>query len=586
VFSGENGRLTPLERVFLEPANATHRQYEALRAFFVDKVPSKEVAERFGYTPGSFRVLCHHFRADPTQEFFLPERTRPRTEQTPPSKSSRLRDRVVAMRKQNLSVYDIAAALAAEGETLSPPAIWGILSAEGFARLPRRADEERALRVGVTPAATADVRAFDLTPREFRTDAGGLFLFMPLLARSRFDEIMQDAGLPGSKMVPAGAAMRSLLALKLTGAARTSHAMASVFDDGLALFAGLNVIPKRSFLTEYSCRIASASYPKLMSAWFDEIGALGLDRGVSFHLDFHTIPFHGEDALIEKHYVSKRSRRQKGVLAFLAQDADRHVFCYANAGVRKADQADEVLRFAEFWQQRTGTLPEELVFDSKLTTYANLEALNHMGIGFITLRRRSAGLIAELEAAPLSAWRRIELRGIHRAYRTPKILDRQITLTDYTGPIRQIAVTDLGHEQPTLLLTNQLRRGAAGLIETYAKRMLIENSISDGVDFFHMDALSSVVAMKVNCDLQLTLIASSLYRLFAAQIGGAYTTAESRHIWRDFIDTSARVTITDDTVEVRFGKRAHNPYLLDAGFAETDVPVPWWAGRRLRLAFG
>jgi hypothetical protein len=311
-----------------------------------------------------------------------------------------------------------------------------------------------------------------------RHGVGGLFLFVPVLARARFDQIMQSAGLPGSRMVPAGAAMRSLLALKLTGAARTSHGMASVFDQGLALFAGLNVIPKRSFLTEYSCRIASASYPKLMSAWFDAIGALGLERGVGLHLDFHTIPFHGEDALVEKHYVSKRSRRQKGVLAFLAQDAERRVFCYANAGVRKADQADEVLRFAEFWEQRTGRLPRELVFDSKLTTYANLEA------------------------APVSAWRRIELKGVHRAYRTPKILDRHITLTDYTGPIRQIAVADLGHEEPTLLLTNQLRRGAAGLVETYAKRMLIENSISDGVDFFHMDALSSVVAMKVNCDLR------------------------------------------------------------------------------------
>jgi len=586
VFSGEDGRLTDLARVFLEPTNATHRQYEALRAFFVDQLPSKEVAERFGYTPGSFRVLCHHFRADPTREFFLPERTRATKEEKPSSKSSRLRDRVVAMRKQNLSVYEIAAALAVEGETLSPPAIWAILSAEGFARLPRRADEERAPRVGVTAAAPADVRALDLSAREFRTEFGGLFLFMPMLARSRFDEIINDAGLPGSKMVPAAAAMRSLLALKLTGAARTSHAMASVFDEGLALFAGLNVIPKRSFLTEYSCRIASASYPKLMRAWFEQAGALGLERGVSFHLDFHTIPFHGEDALIEKHYVSKRSRRQKGVLAFLAQDADKHVFCYANAGVRKAEQADQVLRFAEFWQQRTGTLPEELVFDSKLTTYKNLETLNQKGIGFITLRRRSAGLLAELEAAPASAWRRIELKGVHRAYRTPKILDRQITLTDYTGPIRQIAVTDLGHEQPTLLLSNQLRRGASGLIETYAKRMLIENSISDGVDFFHMDALSSVVAMKVNCDLQLTLIGASLYRLVAAQIGGAYTTAESRHIWRDFINASAHITITNDTVEVRFGKRAHNPYLLDAGFANTDVPVPWWEGRKLKLAFG
>ena len=214
------------------------------------------------------------------------------------------------------------------------------------------------------------------------------------------------------------------------------------------------------------------------------------------------------------------------------------------------------------------------MFDSKLTTYANLEALNQMGIGFITLRRRSAGLVAELEAAPTSAWRRIELKGVHRAYRHPRILDRRITLIDYEGPIRQIAVADLGHEEPTLLLTNQLQRGAAGLVDPYAKRMLIENSISDGVDFFHMDALSSVVAMKVNCDLQLTLIGSSLYRLFGAQIGGAYATAESRHIWRDFIDASARVTITDPTIEVRLGKRAHNPYLRDAGFAETDIPVP------------
>jgi hypothetical protein len=151
---------------------------------------------------------------------------------------------------------------------------------------------------------------------------------------------------------------------------------------------------------------------------------------------------------------------------------------------------------------------------------------------------------------------------------------------------RRPSERDLGHEEPTLLITNQLRRGAVGLVETYARRMLIENSISDGVDFFHMDALSSVVAMKVNCDLQLTLMGSSLYRLLGARVGGAYTTAESRHIYRDFVQASATVTVTADAVEVRFGKRAHNPYLLDAGFAETDVPVPWWQGRRLRLAFG
>ncbi len=586
MFSGGADDLTAVERAFLEPVNATHRQYEALRAYFVDKVPSKVAAERFGYTPGSFRVLCHDFRRDLDRAFFLPEGRRDKQTEKAPSKTSRLRERVVALRKQNLSVYDIAAVLAETGESLSPPAIWAMLSSEGFARLPRRPDESRPGRVGVTPGAVADVRALDLSPRQFRTEVGGLFLFVPVLADIGFDELMTGAGLPGSKMVPAGAAMRSLLALKLFGAARTSHAMAAVFDEGLALFAGLSAIPKRSFLTEYSCRIKPSCYPKLMTGWFEKMGTQGLERGVSFHLDFHTIPFHGEDALVEKHYVSKRSRRQKGLLAFLAQDALQRVFCYANAEIAKADQNDEILRFVEFWRARTGELPQELIFDSKLTTYANLDALNKMGIAFITLRRRGPKLLEELEAAPASAWRRVELKSLSRAYRTPRVLDRRIGLRDYDGPIRQLAITDLGHEEPTLLVTNQLRRGASGLIDTYAKRMLIENSISDGVDFFHMDALSSTVAMKVNCDLQLTLMGSSLYRLLGARIGGGYATAESRHIYRDFVQASAQVTITPDTVEVRFGKRAHNPYLLAAGFPDTDVPVPWWHGRRLRLAFG
>ena len=172
-------------------------------------------------------------------------------------------------------------------------------------------------------------------------------------------------------MIPAGHAMRSLLALKLFGNARYSHAMSDVLDEGLALFAGLNRIPKRAFLTEYSCRINPACYPKFLQLWFDAVGELGLKRGNSFDLDFHTIPFHGEDALMEKHYVSKRSRRQKGILAFLALDADQKFFCYANAALRKDEQNDEILQFVSFWKERTGTLPGELIFDSKLTTWAS-----------------------------------------------------------------------------------------------------------------------------------------------------------------------------------------------------------------------
>ena len=557
-----------LARIFSEPSNATHRQYEALRAHFLEGLSAAQVAERFGYTVGSFRVLASNFRRNPQRKFFVSPNKGP---QAAPKRDT-MREKVVALRKQNLSIYDISAVLERQGHKLSAVSVSTILKEEGFAKLPRRADEDRPGAVRPEAASVADARKLVLEPRSFRTKFGGLFVFLPYLAAVPFDDIVNGAGLPGSKMIPAAHAVRALLALKLFGAARKSHVMSSVFDEGLALFAGLNVVPKRSFLTEYSCRIKPDSYPKLMTAWFDAMSGLELGRGASFDLDFHTIPFHGQDALIEKHYVSKRSRRQKGVLAFLAQDAGKRVFCYANAEIRKSDQNDEILRFLDFWQERTGRLPEELIFDSKLTTYKNLDALNAMGIRFTTLRRRSKKMLDEIYQTPRSAWRRIQLDGVSRQYKTPRILDANITLDDYQGPLRQLTIMDLGHEEPTLLLTNQLKRSPAKLIARYAQRMLrasesaCENGIQDGVDFFHIDALSSAVAMKVNCDLQLTLMASSLYRLLGTQIGHGYRDAKSRHIFRDFVDATALIRIGETDIEVRFQRRAHNPLLAAADF--------------------
>lgn len=574
-------RLT-FAKHFLEPSSAGHRQYEALRAYFVEGRPAAEVARQFGYTPGSLRVLAHEFRKNPDRDFFRPSEREIR----PDSKRKRLRDAVVKLRKENLSIHDISRTLSREGQPVGATTVSTILAEEGFARLPRRADEERPDRVRPVPADVADIRALDLSPRQFRTRFGGLFLFVPLLVEADLKTIVRKAGLPGTKQVPADAAVRSLLALKLFGNARQSHVMSHVFDEGLALFAGLNVIPKRSFLTEYSCRIHSDCYAQWMRRWFSTVERLGLSWGSSFDLDFHTIPFHGEDALVQKHYVSKRSRKQKGILAFVAQDADRRVFCYGNADLRKEEQNDEILEFVRFWKQRTGAVPGELVFDSRLTTYGNLNRLNAEGIDFITLRRRSEKLLREIAAAPASAWRRIELKGVSRAYRTPRVLDQRVRLSDYDGEVRQLVAKDLGHESPTVLLTNQFRRSPSTLIGRYAQRMLIENGIEDGIDFFHMDALSSAVALKVNCDLQLTLMGSSLYRLLASRIGDGYETAKSRHVFRDFIDATATVTISEREIIVRFQKRAHNPLLLAAGFDRTDVRVPWMGRKRLQFVFG
>lgn len=577
----KHSNLTDLGRVFLTPRNATHRQYEALRAYLVDHVPQAEVAQRFGYTVGSFRVLVHQFRQDPERQFFLSPQVLRRSEPKDP-----IRERIVKLRKQNQSVYDISEALKKDGTPRSAVAVAEVLKKEGFAKLPRRRDEERPARTRPAAADRADVRELSLKPRSFRTKYGGLYLFLPALVSLGFDRVVRKSGLPGTQMIPAAHAMRSLLALKLFCKRRHTHVMSAVLDEGLALFAGLNAIPKRAFLTEYSCRINPACYSKLMRHWFDAMSTLGLQHGSSFDLDFHTIPFHGEDALLEKHYVSKRSRRQKGILAFLAQDGQKRFFCYANTDLRKEEQNDEILEFVKFWKKRTGRLPEELIFDSKLTTQANLSDLNRQGIGFITLRRRGPKLKQELAARPRSAWRRIELAGVSRTYKTPRILDQRITLDDYDGPIRQIAVTDLGHDEPTLLLTNQMRRSAVTLVERYAKRMLIENNIEDGVNFFHMDALSSAVALKVNCDVQLTLMASSLYRYLGQTIGNGYETAKSQHLFNDFIDATGHVTISDQHIVVRFQKRAHNPLLIGAGFDKTEVHVPWLGRKRLQFQFG
>ena len=186
--------ITFFEQFFLQPSNLTHRQYEALRAYFVDKVPSAVVATRFGYSPGSFRVLCHQFRQNPQRPFFLPASKGPK--QAP--KKDRTRQKIVDLRKHNLSIYDISKALRTEAISISPAMVGVILKEEGFARLPRRRDEERPPGAMPTIAPVADLRAFDLSPRRFRTQFGGLYLFLPYLAQLPFDRLLRQADLPAA----------------------------------------------------------------------------------------------------------------------------------------------------------------------------------------------------------------------------------------------------------------------------------------------------------------------------------------------------------------------------------------------------
>ena len=578
--------LTPPSRearFFLAPDAPLHRQYEALRCFFVEGAPSHVVAHRFGYSPGAFRVLCHQFRHDPTKRagFFQALKHGP---QTAPVRD-RVRTLAIAMRKKNLSVYDIQGELAEANHSISINALSVLLREEGFARLPRRPEHERPPRVKPEAAAVADVRTVSLAPRSFRTRVGGLFLFVPLMRQLDLAAVVRHAALPTSKMIPAEQAVRTLLALKLLGKERKSHVMDLVFDPGIALFAGLNVVPKRSYLAAYSSRIDRRGTGRFMDAWFDAVSGAGLGRGTSIDVDFHTVPANAQVEPLEKHYVSSRSRSQQGILVFLARDATERVLCYSQAGIPKAQQPHEVLRFVEFWERRTGHPPGELVFDSQLTTYANLSTLNQQAIQFITLRRRSKKMLAKIWSRPASAWQRITLRSLTRTFRAPKVLDERVHLKGYQGALRQVTVIDLGHEDPTVLLTNNFEITCPALVTRYAQRMLIENGISEAIQFFHLDALSSMVGLKVDFDLQITLMASSLYRLMADRIGREYARAQAKQIFRNLLDVSATVTITDADVTVTLDKRAHNPYLVASRLTDQPTPMPWFGGKSLRLGF-
>jgi hypothetical protein len=573
---GKPKGLSDIRRFFLQPASPKQRQYEALRAYFVEDRPAQEVAKSFGYSRGAFHVLCHHFRRDPAPAFFLSPRRGP---QSQPKKSA-ARDLIVRLRKQNHSVYEISHQLKDEGRPLSPTAVREVLKAEGFAPLPRRADDERPDYPRPTVEAVADVRQFQLQPQRFTTACGGLFLFVPDLLRLGLDPLAQKAGLPGSRLIPPAHALRSCLALKLWSLERKSHVMALVADEGLGLFAGLNVFPKKSFLSEYSSRIDHSQTLRVLAAWHAQTMGQSLFPGESFNLDFHSVPYYGKHPLLEHHYVSMRSRRQPSVLVFLAQDAGSHAFGYANADLRKGEEAEEVFAFVKFWKRTHGGVPRHLVFDSKLTTYAGLARLDKMNIDFITLRRRSPTLNKEIVLLPRSAWRTVELDVPTRQYRTPRYYEQSVVLAGCK--LRQFFIHDLGRDEPTILLTNQRHASPKALITRYAQRMLIENALSDAVRFFHLDALSSAVGLKVDFDMALLVLASGLYRLLAQRMRG-YADAQARQIFRDLINLPATITVSHKEVEVSFHRRSHLPILLASGLLNQPVQVPWWDGHTLRL---
>lgn len=565
---------------FLHPAGASQRRYEALRAYFTEDMPASEVADRFGYSTASVHQMATLLRAGKMSLF-----TDPRPGPKGPRKAAGgLRARVLALRAAGHSVTEIAAALTAEGLPVSAQTAWQILDAEGIPRLPRRDEGRRGPPARLDAVQAARLPGRPAAGTALPCDHAGLLLLFPAMADLGLPGLVRAAGYPSTRALSSWQSVGSLLLAKCARKARVHHIGSLTDDAGLAFTLGLTSLPKATHLGTYSWRVRRESNHKLLAGLIQALRPLGLATGEQgFNCDFHAIRHHGADAVLEKHYVPRRSQRTRAVLTFFAQDHASSEMVYANADLTKAEQAAEIIAFADYWNTATGTDPGLLVFDSQLTTYKILDQLTARGINWLTLRQRGKNQLARLAALPASAWKTVTIARSGR-YRRPRLHEDMVKLTDVSAKVRQIAVKNIGRDEPTLLITHDLVTPARDLFARYAERMMVENELDAYIGGFHLDALTSGVPLNVDLDTTLTVVAGNLYRLLALKLP-RYENATPDKIWRHFLDATGTLHITSNAVTCALNLRSHHPVLIDAGFADLEVPIPWWDGHTLRFRF-
>jgi transposase len=572
---------------FTAPAQVSHRRYEALRAYFTQGLSYAQAGARFGYTRWAMIDLVRRWRAGRLELFAPPRRPGPPPGAAPAK--DRARGRVIELRRQGLSTYEISARLAAEGRPLNRTSVGEILAAEGFGRLVRGPQPAESISPATpgrdTRLPRASVIDFDAWPAHLDTTRAGLLLVLPDLAALDLPALARAAGYPGTRVIPAISWLLSLLALKLTRTRRVSHVDDLLADPAAGLLAGLAVLPKKSALTSYSYRLSHDHQQRFLAALDQKMISAGLaapDQAI-FDLDFHAVMHWGRDPVLEKHYVPKRSQRARSVLTFFAQDSGTHNLVYANADLSKATQAREAIAFCDHWKDISGTDPAMLVMDQKVTTQQVLGELDTRGVKFLTLRMRSPALARHISSLRPADFKTVTLdRAGHFGQPTrPRVHeDPAVKLTAYPGTVRQLTVTGLGHDQPTVIITNDHDMTTRNLIGQYARRMTIEQRLAEIIRAFCADALSSTVNLNVDLDVMLAVLAQALLAALRARLPG-YHAATPDTIQRRFLETPGQIITTSNTITIRLERRAYTPVLRKASLPPA-TPIPWWGNRTLR----
>ena len=572
---------------FTAPQQVNQRRYEALRAYFTEGLTYAEAGARFGYTRWAMINLVREHRAGKLQLFAPPRKPGP-PPGTAPARD-RVRGRVIGLRRQGLSSYEISARLSAEGTPLNRTSVAEILAEEGFGRLLRRPQPEASASPATpgrdTNLPAAKILDFAAWPGRLDTTRAGLLLAVPDLVALDLPALAAAAGYPSTRVIPAISWLLSLLALKLTRTRRVSHVDDLLSDPAAAMFAGLAVLPKKTALTDYSYRLSHAHQQRFLAALDAAMisGGLATPGEAVFDLDFHAIMHWGRDPVLEKHYVPTRSQRARSVLTFFAQDTGTHNLVYANADLSKATQAREAIAFCDHWKQVSGSDPKMLIMDQKVTTQEVLGELDERGVKFLTLRMRSPSLTRYINGLTGKDFTTISLDrpGPHNRPRVHE--DPAVTLTSYPGTVRQLVVTGLGRDAPTVIITNDNDLATRAIITQYARRMTIEQRLAEIIRAFCADALSSTVNLNIDLDVALAVLAQALTAALRIRLPG-YANVTPDTIQRRFLETPGQIITEGHAVTVRLERRAFSPVLRSADLPPA-TPVPWWGHLPIRYEF-
>jgi len=563
---------------FLHPKSARQRQYDALRDYYLNDLSQKEASEKYGYSLSTFQTLVRDFK-NRKIIFFPPIKMGPKKKQMPDT----IREKIIKLRKGNHSIYEIKDILKREGYSWSLDSISRVLREDGFSKLPRRSMLECGLtkkKMFIPPTAT-QLNFEELTQYRFECQVGGIFYFIPYILRTNLHNQILESSFPETTKLSKINSIFSILALKLIGHERLSRIDEYNFDTGFGFFAGLNVPPKNQATSTYSYRVDQQATQTFLENFISNMNSNfnQFYQGKTVNLDFHAVPHYGEKSVMDNNWVGSKHQSLKSALTFLAQDGESKMLIYENADIKRDDAPNEIMNFVDYWLRIKGIIDQTLVFDSKLTTYEKLEELDEINIKFITLRRRGKKLIENAALIPDDDWHRVDLKKPKRKHNKFKISECEIVLPRTKLKVRQLIFKEHGREVPTFLVTNNFDIPIETLALYYSNRWLIENKISEIVDFFNLNALSSPFMIRIYFDLALTVIADTLYKLLAQDLK-RFEDCTPKTIFHDFINCSCKGIVQGNDVKINMKKKKTTPLLKSNELFQRSYEIPWWGNKK------